>query len=223
MHPKPVVVAWSGGKDSAVALHALRADPSRTVVGLLTTVDAEDDRVGVHGVPLELVRAQAEAIGLPLSPVRVPRFPPNAVYEAALATALAPFRAVGVREVVYGDLFLDDVRAYREAVLARLEMTACLPLWGLDTAMLARRVVADGWRATLCAIDPARVDVALCGRAFDASLLAELPGDVDPCGERGEFHTFVHDGPVFRRPLTVRCAAPVARDGYYHCEPALAG
>jgi uncharacterized protein (TIGR00290 family) len=220
---RPVVVAWSGGKDSALALQATLAGPELEVVALLTTIDEADDRVGMHGVARTLVEAQADAVGLPLTFCRVPRFPTNARYEEALGAALAPFRDAGVSEVVYGDLFLEDVRAYRETLLARLGMTARLPLWGLDTAMLARRVVGEGWRATLCTIDPVRVDVALCGRAYDAALLAELPRDVDPCGERGEFHTFVHDGPVFRRPLAVLSAPPTARDGFYHCELTLLG
>ena len=212
-----MLLSWSGGKDAALAYDSL-LDGGEQVESLLVTVDEGTDRVGMHGVPLSLVEAQAEALGVALSVMRVPRFPPNAVYEAALDAALAPWRARGVTTVAYGDLFLEDVRTFRDAVLGRLGMEARYPLWGRDTGMLAREALAAGWRATLCVVDSRVLGAEWCGRPWDAALLDALPRDVDPCGERGEFHTFVHDGPRFRRPLAVRARPSGLRDGFWYAD-----
>lgn len=212
-----MLLSWSGGKDAALAHDALLSEGER-VESLLVTVDAGTDRVGMHGVPLALVEAQAAALDVPLAVMRVPRFPSNVVYEAALAEVLAPFRARGVTTVAYGDLFLEEVRAFRDAVLGRLGMEARYPLWGRDTGTLARDALAAGWRATLCVVDGRVLGPAWSGRPWDAALLATLPPGVDPCGERGEFHTFVHDGPRFRRPLTVRARPPESRDGFWYAD-----
>jgi uncharacterized protein (TIGR00290 family) len=208
------LLAWSSGKDSATALQVLRQAPDVEVVGLLTTVNAAHDRVAMHAVRRELLREQADAVGLPLRVVEIPDPCPNDAYEAAMAAAMAAARAEGVTAVAFGDLYLEDVRRYREARLAPTGVQALFPLWGRDTAALAAATLSSGLRATLTCVDPRRLPAAFAGRAFDAALLAALPPEVDPCGENGEFHTFAWDGPAFRRPVGVARGEVVARDGF---------
>jgi uncharacterized protein (TIGR00290 family) len=214
----PVVVGWSGGKDSALALHALRADPTIRVEALLTTLTDPYNRINMHGVRHRLLVAQAAAIGLPLTEARISAGASNAQYEAAFAAAIAKHRARGVRQVAFGDLFLADIRAYRERQLAALEMTARFPLWERDTATLAREFIARGFRAILVCVDPRRLDASFAGRPFDAALLGDLPETVDPCGENGEFHTFVTDGPIFDSPVECTTGEVVRRDGFVFCD-----
>jgi uncharacterized protein (TIGR00290 family) len=216
--PVPVVMGWSGGKDSALALHALGADPMLRVQALVTTLTDPYNRISMHGVRHRLLAAQAAAIGLPLTEARIAAGASNADYEAAFAAALASHRARGVRQVAFGDLFLADIRAYRERQLAALDMTARFPLWERDTAALAREFIALGFRARLVCIDPKRLDASFAGRPFDATLLADLPPGVDPCGENGEFHTFVTDGPIFDAPVQCVTGEVVTRDGFVFCD-----
>lgn len=215
----PVLLSWSGGKDSAWALHALRDDPGREVVGLLTTITEAYDRVAMHGIRRDVLHAQADAAGLPLVEARLPRDADNATYEAAFAAALdeARIRWPGLRRIAFGDLYLADVRGYREALCARLEWEPVFPIWGVqdDTAKLARRMIAAGLRATLCCIDTRQLDAGFSGREFDHDLMAALPTAADPCGERGEFHTCVHAGPMFRAPLALSKGETVLRDGRF--------
>ena len=206
------VLAGSGGKDSAFALHTLRQMEEIAVEALLTTVDETTGRGAVHALPAEFLAAQAKAAGLPLVTVPLPQPCPNSAYEARMAAALAPFRTAGVARVVFGDLFLADIRSYREAQMAALGMEAVFPLWNRPTDALAREMIAAGLSARLVAVDTARLDAAFAGRVFDAALLADLPPDVDPCGERGEFHTAVTAGPMFRSALDVTVGS-VAHDG----------
>jgi uncharacterized protein (TIGR00290 family) len=214
-HDTPrALVSWSGGKDSALALHRVLYDGSVRVDGLLTTVTDTYDRISMHGVRRALLDAQAAAIGLPLTTVRIPAACTNDDYEARSGAALAAYAAGAGQAVVFGDLFLADVRAYRERMLEPHALAGRFPLWGEDTAALARRFVALGFRATLVCVDPAQLDPRFAGRAFDDALLDELPAGVDPCGERGEFHTFVHDGPIFARPVPVRAGEVVERGGF---------
>lgn len=222
---KTVVVSWSSGKDCAWALHALRADPAAEVVGLLTTFTAAFDRVAMHAVRRELVEAQAAAAGLPLSPVWLPWPCPNAEYEGRMATACAALRAAGVTHVAFGDLFLADVRAYRERQLAGTGLAPLFPLWGTsaDTPGLARAMQAAGVRAVLTCVDPKQLPPDFAGREWDADLLADLPPGVDPCGENGEFHTFCHAGPMFRSPIPVAAGAVVTRDGFVFADLTPAG
>jgi uncharacterized protein (TIGR00290 family) len=208
------LVAWSSGKDAAYALHEVRRAGDFEVVGLLTTVTRTFERVAMHGVREVLLEAQAASIGLPLARVEIPYPCPNEVYEQAMAGVLAAAAARGVTHVVFGDLFLADVRAYREAQLAQAGFTGVFPLWGRDTASLAREMIAAGLDARLVCVDPSRLDRSFAGRKFDAELLAALPAGVDPCGENGEFHTFVADGPMFTRPVRVRPGVIVDRDGF---------
>ena len=213
MRPK-AIVAWSSGKDSAWALHEVRRAGTVDVVGLLTTVTHAFARVSMHAVREELLDRQASALGLPCCKVRIPWPCPNHVYEAEMAAALAAARAAGVAQVVFGDLFLADVRAYREAKLAGTGLAPAFPLWGRDTGGLAREMLEGGLAATLTCVDPRKVDRALAGRPFDAALLAALPPDVDPCGENGEFHTFASAGPMFSGPIAVAPGEVVEREGF---------
>jgi uncharacterized protein (TIGR00290 family) len=215
---EPVLLAWSGGKDSALALDALQADASVRVVGLITTVTAGYERISMHGVRRTLLAVQAAAAGLPLIEARIPVRASNDVYEAAFAEALAPVRARGVRCVAFGDLFLADVRAYRERQLAALGMRPMFPLWMRDTGVLAREFIARGFEAVLVCVDPTKIDRSFAGRLFDAALLRDLPADADPCGENGEFHTFVFNGPGFAGPVAVRIGPVVERDGFVFCD-----
>ncbi|MGE5146872.1 MAG: ATP-binding protein [Candidatus Eiseniibacteriota bacterium] len=211
---KRALVAWSSGKDSAYALHLARQDDTLEVVGLLTTVTDAYERVAMHGVREALLDAQAASVGLPLMKVRIPSPCPNEVYERAMGKAMADALAQGIDHVVFGDLFLADIRAYREAQLAKVGMTPVFPLWLRDTAALARAMIASGVEATLTCVDPRQLDRGFAGRKFDGALLEALPASVDPCGENGEFHTLVTAGPMFSRPIAVRSGAVVERDGF---------
>jgi uncharacterized protein (TIGR00290 family) len=208
-----VLLAWSSGKDSAFALHVLR-EQGVSVVGLLTTINEAFERVAMHAVRLELLRAQAEAVGLPLLEVRIPWPCPNEAYEAAMAAALAEARTRGATAVAFGDLFLEDVRRYREDRMRGSGLEPLFPLWGRPTRALAEEMIARGQKAVLTCVDPRALPRELAGRAFDAALLRELPEAVDACGERGEFHSFAWDGPAFRYPVPVRVGEVVEREGF---------
>ena len=215
--PTPILVSWSGGKDAAWTLHALQADPHYDVIGLLTTVTDEYDRVAMHGIRRDVLHAQAAAVGLPLIEARLPRGADNTTYEASFANALnaARERWPELQHIAFGDLFLADVRAYRDALCARFGWSPVYPLFGSDTHALADEMLASGLQATLCCVDTQQLDASFCGRAFDAALLDELPARVDRCGERGEFHTCVHAGPMLSRPLALHRGETVLRDGRF--------
>ena len=208
------VVSWSSGKDSAYALHEVRRAGELEVVGLLTTVTETFRRVSMHGVRESVLEAQARAAGLPLHKVSIPSPCPNAVYERAMGAALERLRADGVRRVVFGDLFLEDIRAYREEKLRGTGVDPVFPLWGRPTAALAEEMITSGLRARIVALDPRHLPPSFAGRTFDRELLASFPAGVDPCGERGEFHTCVTDGPMFDRPIPVVPGEIVQRDGF---------
>jgi uncharacterized protein (TIGR00290 family) len=213
IRPK-ALLSWSSGKDAAWALHTLRQAAEVEVVGLLTTTNAAFDRVAMHGVRAALLEAQADAAGLPLWKVPLPWPCPNEAYEALMAQACARAVAEGIGAMAFGDLFLEDVRDYRIQKLAGTGLQPLFPIWNPDTAALAQAMVAAGLKATLTCVDPGALDASFAGRAFDAQLLADLPSSVDPCGERGEFHTFVWDGPMFRHPVPVQRGEVVERDGF---------
>lgn len=216
-------LSWSSGKDSTLALAELRDDPSTEVVGLLTTVNEDADRVAMHAVRRTLLDAQAAALGLPLHVVEIPQACRNETYEQRMSAAVDTALADGVTRMAFGDLFLADVRAYREQMLAPTGIEPVFPLWGRDTTKLAREMVDRGVRATLTCVDPRHLDPGFAGREYDDQLLAELPQGVDPCGENGEFHTFVHDGPGFAHPLAVRTGEVVERDGFVFADVLPAG
>ncbi len=207
-------VCWSSGKDSAWALHVARAQGEADAVALMPPLPEPYQRVSMHGVRMSLVRAQAREAGLPLHEVPIPAPCPNEVYEARMAEAMQRARAEEVTHIVFGDLFLQEVRAYREANLARVGMTPVFPLWGRTTWLLAREMLAGGLRAHLVCIDPRQMPRGFAGGAFDWALLATLPASVDPCGEKGEFHTLAWDGPMFSRPIPVRVGETVEREGF---------
>ncbi len=217
----PVVMSWSGGKDSAVALHELLRSDDFDVVALMTTVSEEHRRIRHHGVREELLDAQADAIGLPLEKVYLPSGPnggcSNDIYEQVMAETLTAFRARNVETVAYGDLFLADIRAWREASLARLGMRAVFPIWNRDTAELARDVIRSGYRAYTSWVEGG-VGREFAGRVYDRHFLAQLPAGIDPCGERGEFHSFVFDGPPFRWPVPVQVGDIVTRNGRFYAD-----
>jgi uncharacterized protein (TIGR00290 family) len=216
--PEPVLMSWSGGKDSSLALHAALRDPSLRVVGLLTSVTDSTQRISMHGVRIELLQQQAESIGLPLVLARIPDKATNVQYEAAMESALRPYLQSGLKRCIFGDLFLEDIRKYREEKLARAGMSAIFPLWLKDTRKLALEFIESGFRTILVSVDPKQIDPTFCGREFDATLLAELPSSCDPCGENGEFHTFVYDGPIFSRKISMTRGAVSERDGFWYCE-----
>jgi len=208
-----LALSWSGGKDSALALGALRGSGSEPVA-LLTTVVEDFGRVSMHGVRIELVRAQASAAGVPLVEVGIPASCSNAVYESRMAEALASPVLAGVATMAFADLFLADIRAYREEKLAGGGWSAAFPLWGRDTRALAREFIEAGFEAVLVCVDPSQLDASFVGRSFDNELLDDLPDSVDPCGENGEFHTFVHAGPVFDSRIEFSLGEAVMRDGF---------
>jgi uncharacterized protein (TIGR00290 family) len=208
----PVILSWSGGKDSALALHELLGSSAYEVAGLLTTMTADHDRISMHGVRRVLVEQQARAAGLPLLTATIPARASNDQYAESITTALVALRGRGIRTVAFGDIFLEDVRAYREAMLAPLGMRAVFPLWGRDTAELAREFIELGFGAVLACVDSHAIDPGFAGREYDAKLLADLPRSADPCGENGEFHTFVHRGPTFSAPIPITRGVFVTRE-----------
>jgi len=211
---KRVLLSWSSGKDSAWSLHVLSQDPSLEVVGLLTTLNEAFDRVAMHAVRRELLEAQAEAAGLPLQAIPIPWPCSNEQYERIMADVCTRARTAGVEAVAFGDLFLRDIRAYREQQLRGTGLEPLFPLWDLDTRALARDMIAGGVRAKLTCVDPKRLAPAFAGRDFDQRFLDDLPAGVDPCGENGEFHPFVYAAPVFDRTLPVQIGEIVERDGF---------
>ena len=216
--PEPILFCWSGGKDSAMALYTLHQQRHFRVVALLTTVTETYERIAMHGVRRELLRRQAESLGLPLHEASIPPQCVNSVYEARMEEALGLFYRQGVRKVAFGDIFLEDLRAYREKNLARIGMTALFPIWKRDTRELIRFFHQQRFRAVAACVDPKVLDPSFAGRELDESFFRDLPFDADPCGENGEFHSFVFDGPIFQSPVPVRTGEVVNRDGFVFCD-----
>ena len=210
------MLCWSSGKDSAWTLHVLRRRRDVEVVGLLTTINTEYERVAMHAVRVALLEAQAEAVGLPLWSVPIPNPCSNQEYEAAMGDAVRKALAAGITTMAFGDLFLEDVRRYRETQLAGTGLTPIFPLWGIPTPRLAREMIAGGLRARVSTLDPRVMPRDLIGAEFDEGLLARLPPGVDPCAERGEFHTCVTAGPMFSKPLEIECGEVVDREGFVY-------
>jgi uncharacterized protein (TIGR00290 family) len=211
-------MSWSSGKDSALALHTIRTAGDVNVVGLLTTVNSTADRIAMHAVRRSLLEAQAEALGLPLYAVELPWPCSNDVYEQQMAAAVAEARKAGVGFMVFGDLFLEDVRTYRERSLEGSGIVPLFPLWQRPTPEVADQLLALGVRAVITCVDPTQAPPSLAGRWYDEALLAELPSEVDPCGENGEFHTFVVEGPGFADPVSVSVGEIVERDGFFFAD-----
>jgi uncharacterized protein (TIGR00290 family) len=212
------LISWSSGKDSAFALHEVLLSGEFDVVGALTTVTETFGRVSIHGVRQEILRAQLDAAGLPPTIVPIPYPCPNEIYEARMGEAVAHAVRDGITHIIFGDLFLQDIRAYREQKLAGTGITPVFPLWGRPTRQLADAMIAGGLEATIATVDLKKLPADFAGRKFDAQLLADLPDSVDPCGENGEFHTCVVAGPIFTQRLAVTPGQRVERDGYAYCD-----
>lgn len=218
MAKEKIVVGWSGGKDSALALHEILRSGQFEVAALLSTCTEGYDRISMHGVRCELLERQVAALGLPLRQVFIPPRCTNDDYEARMREVCLDFKRGGITKVAFGDLFLESIRQYRDRMLAVLGMTALYPVWGRDTRALARAFVRKGFRATLVCVDPRKLDGSFVGRTFDEALLADLPSGVDPCGENGEFHTFVFGGPIFQHPVRCTPGKVVLRDNFYFAD-----
>jgi uncharacterized protein (TIGR00290 family) len=213
-----VLFCWSGGKDSAMALHVLQQDPHVRVAALLTTVTEGYDRISMHGVRRELLQQQAQSIGLPLHEVFIPQQCVNSIYEARMEDALRMRLAEGIRRVAFGDIFLEDLRAYREKNLARIGMTALFPLWKRDTRELIVYFHAEGFRSIAVCVDSRVLDPSFAGRELDRAFFEELPPQVDWCGEQGEFHTFAFAGPIFKKAVRFQAGERAERDGFVFCD-----
>jgi uncharacterized protein (TIGR00290 family) len=216
--PEPILFCWSGGKDSAMALFTLLQQKEYTIASLLTTVTEGYERISMHGVRCELLRQQAQSIGFPLHEVRIPQQCGNPIYEARMEEALRVHHEKGIRKVAFGDIFLEDLRIYREKNLARIGMTALFPIWKRDTRELIQFFHAQQFRSVAACIDGKVLDRRFAGRELDKSFFGELPAMVDPCGENGEFHTFVFDGPIFQSPVRIRTGEVVDRDSFIFCD-----
>lgn len=215
---KPVVLSWSGGKDSCLALNGLLASPEFRVEALLTTVTRDYGRISMHGVRTTLLERQAESLGLPLQQVFISKNATNEEYEGCMAEALLEFRCRGIETVAFGDLFLEDIRAYRDRFLAGLGMTGLYPIWQRHTGTAIRDFIAAGFKAVITCVDPRQLDPAFAGRIIDEKLLSELSESCDPCGENGEFHTFVFDGPIFGKPVQFVHGEIVCRESFWFCD-----
>ena len=216
--PEKVLLSWSGGKDSAIALYEIQRGREYEVVSLLTTLTEEYDRVTMHGVQRVLLERQAESLCLPLHQILISKEASNEEYASKMQVALAEFQNANVHSVVFGDVFLEDVRKYREDNLSKIGMKAIFPIWGRDTAELAQTFVALGFKAIVTCVDSKILGETFVGRMIDDSFLAELPPNVDPCGENGEFHSFVFDGPIFRTRISLTVGQIVLRDSFYFCD-----
>jgi uncharacterized protein (TIGR00290 family) len=215
---KKILVSWSSGKDSAWALHVLKQQAEYEIAGLITTINSAFDRVAMHGTRRELAEMQAAAAGLPLIKVPLPWPCSNLDYESAMKKLCQEALEAGVSAIAFGDLFLADIRAYREAQLKGTGLEPLFPIWQIPTDKLARQMIAGGLRARLVCVDPRQLNPGFAGRDFDLKLLEELPPGVDPCGENGEFHSFVYAGPMFQRELPIATGEKVERDGFCYCD-----
>jgi uncharacterized protein (TIGR00290 family) len=213
-----IYMCWSGGKDSSLALYELRKEGVYNVAALLTTITEDYDRISMHGVRVALLEQQAESLGLPLLKVLIPKEATNEVYEARMRAQLEAGLRQGVDTVAFGDIFLEDLKLYREKNLAQLGMKGLFPIWKRDSAELGRTFIDLGFKAELACIDTQHLDPSFAGRAYDASLLRDLPTTVDPCGENGEFHSFAYDGPIFKHPIAHTLGEVVRRDRYCFCD-----
>jgi len=218
-----VIFAWSGGKDSAISLYEIQKSGRYEIVSLLTTITEDYDRISMHGVPRTLVEQQAHSLGLPIQKVFISKASSNEEYESKMGEVLTRFKQEGVSLVVFGDIFLEEVRKYRENNLSKLGMKGIFPIWGRDTTELTRSFITLGFQAIITCIDTKVLDKRFIGRTLDKHFLAELPSNVDPGGENGEFHSFVFDGPIFKERITYTLGELVLRDSFYFCDLLLKG
>lgn len=210
---RKTLVSWSSGKDSAWTLHVLRQDPKIDVIGLLCTVNKMFDRVAVHGVRIELLKQQAKSVNLPLYIIQIPYPCNNVEYVKTMTSFIAEAKQEGIECLAFGDLFLRNVRKYRENLLKGTGITPIFPIWGISTKMLSRRIISEGLKAVITCIDPKRIPTEFVGREYNEFFLNDIPENIDPCGENGEFHSFAFDGPMFRNPIEIILGETVYRDG----------
>jgi uncharacterized protein (TIGR00290 family) len=215
---EPVLVSWSGGKDSCMALREILNDPGLRVEALLTTITSDYDRISMHGVRRALLERQADSLGIPLHQISISKNAMNVEYETKMAEAFAIYREHGTNRVAFGDLFLEEIRAYRERLLTGQGMLGLYPLWQRDTLALIREFLHQGFKTAVVCVDPRQLDPSFLGRVIDEEFLSQLPAAVDPCGENGEFHTFVFDGPIFRYPIKIEFGEKVCRDSFWFCD-----
>jgi len=214
-----ILFSWSGGKDSAFALHEIQKDPNYRIAALLTTVTEDYNRISMHGVRRVLLEAQAASLGLPLEVVLIPKNASNEAYEASMGQTLAKYKAEGVTSVTFGDIFLEDLKAYREEKLAQLDLSGIFPIWKRDTTKLAQAFIHMGFKAITTCVDTQVLGEQFVGREIDQKFLSELPPSVDPCGENGEFHSFVYGGPIFKQSIGCKTGERVLReDRFYYCD-----
>jgi uncharacterized protein (TIGR00290 family) len=218
LQEKAVLVSWSGGKDSCMALREIQRTPDLRVEALLTTITRDYDRISMHGVRRILLERQAASLGIPLHQILISKAASNEEYEAKMGEAFAVYRERGIDSVVFGDLFLEEIRAYRERLLARHAMIGLYPVWKRDTTALISEFIGLGFKTAVVCVDPAQLDPAFLGRLIDEEFLSNLPPEVDPCGENGEFHTFVFDGPIFRYPVEFAFGEKICRDSFWFCD-----
>ena len=211
---KRTLLSWSSGKDSAWSLHVLRQDPDIEVVGLVSTINEEFDRVAMHAVRVELLKRQAKAVGLPLHIIPLPNPCTNEIYESRMNDFIASIKNEGIEYMAFGDLYLEDIRAYRESRLKDTGITPLFPIWGIPTDELANTMVRSGLRAQITCVDPKKIDPSFAGREYNQSLINDLPDNVDPCGENGEFHSFCFAGPMFSQPVDITLGDTVEREGF---------
>jgi len=211
-----VILSWSGGKDSCMAAYQLLASQKYEIASLLTTVTEGYDRISMHGVRRSLLEQQADSLGVPLHQIMIPKDCPNQIYEARMREAVEHFKTRGITKVAFGDLFLQEVKQYREARLAQAGMTGLYPIWMRDTGELVRTFIGLGFRAILCCVDTQAIDASFAGRQIDQALLRDLPDSADPCGENGEYHSFVYAGPIFKRPIPCRAGETVLRTARFN-------
>jgi uncharacterized protein (TIGR00290 family) len=215
---KDIFLSWSGGKDSSLALYEIQKAGTHNVAALLTTITEDYDRISMHGVRVALLEQQAESLGLPLKKILIPKDSTNEVYEARMRALLEAGLRDGIDTVAFGDIFLEDLKIYREKNLAQLDMKGLFPIWKRDSAELAQTFIKMGFKAVLACIDTAHLDPSFAGRAYDQDLLRDLPPNVDPCGENGEFHSFAFDGPIFKHRINHTVGEVVRRDRYCFCD-----
>jgi len=213
-----ICFSWSGGKDSSLALYEIQKANTHHVAGLLTTITEDYDRISMHGVRRVLLEAQAEALGLPLKKISIPKDSTNAIYESRMRALLEEGLREGIDTVAFGDIFLEDLKLYREKNLAQLGMKGLFPIWKRDTAELAQTFIRLGFKAALACVDTAFLDSSFAGRPYDGDLLRDLPPNVDPCGENGEFHSFAFDGPIFKHPIPHTVGEVVRKDRFCFCD-----
>jgi len=213
-----ILLSWSGGKDSSLALWQITRNRKYEVKTLLTTITEDYNRVSMHGVRRSLLHTQASSLGMPLEEVWIPRNASNEIYEQRMEEVLTKYKERGIKQVAFGDLFLQDIRTYREERLAQVGMRGVFPLWGRDTRELANEFIEAGFRAVVCCVDSRKLPGEFCGRDYDSAFLESIPATVDPCGENGEFHTFVFAGPIFRRAISITKGQVVLRDGFYFAD-----